>query len=93
MSLSQEFESVWDAIEPTAEAALVMKIRYIIMSAIIRECRTLKVSRRDTSKILSIDVLRYDQLLAGDIESFNIDELVELSLRLGLNVHVEVLGS
>jgi len=93
MSLSQEFESVWDAIESTAEAASVMKIRYIIMSAIIRSCRTLNVSRNTASKMLNIDVLRYDQLLAGDIASFNIDELVELSLRLGLDVHVEVLGS
>lgn len=93
MSLSQEFESVWDAIEPSAGAASVMKIRYIIMSAMIKKCRTWKVSRIDASKTLNVDVLRYDQLLAGDIASFHIDELVELSLRLGLNVHVEVLGS
>ncbi|MDR0191359.1 XRE family transcriptional regulator [Pseudomonas yamanorum] len=93
MSLSQEFESIWDAIEPTAGAASVMKIRYIIMSAMIKKCRAWNISRSVASKTLNIDVLRYDQLLAGDIASFNIDELVELSLRLGLNVHVEVLGA
>lgn len=93
MSLNQEFESVWDAIEPTAGAASVMKIRYMIMSAMIKKCRDLKVSRSVASKTLNIDILRYDQLLAGDIASFNIDELVELSLRIGLNLHVEVLGA
>jgi predicted XRE-type DNA-binding protein len=93
MSLNQEFESVWDAIEPTAGAASVMKIRYMIMSAMIKKCRAFKVSRSVASKTLNIDVLRYDQLLAGDIASFNIDELVELSLRIVLNVHVEVLGA
>lgn len=92
MSLSQEFESIWDAIEPTAGAASVMKIRFMIMSAIIRKCRVWKVSRIVASKRLDIDLLRYDQLLAGDMMSFSIDELVELGSRVGLNVHVEVLG-
>lgn len=92
MSLSQEFESVWDAIEPTTGAASVMKIRFMIMSAIIRTCRAWKVSRSVASKRLNFDVLRYNQLLAGDIASFSIDELVELALRVGLNIHVEVLG-
>lgn len=92
MSLSQEFESVWDAIEPTAGAASVMKIRFMIMSAIIRRCRAWKVSRSVASKRLDVDLLRYDQLIAGDMMGFSIDELVELGLRVGLDIHVEILG-
>lgn len=61
------------------------------MSAIIRECRLWKVSRGNAAKRLDIDVFLYDQLLAGDIVNFSIDELVVLSLKVGLNVRVEVL--
>ncbi|WP_017845558.1 hypothetical protein [Pseudomonas veronii] len=91
--MSQEFESIWDAIEPTVGDALVMKVRFKIMSAIIRECRLWKVSRNIASKRLNIGVLRYDQLLACDIASFNIDELVVLSLKAGLDVRLEVQGA
>lgn len=90
--MSQEFTSVWDAIEPTVGDALVMKIRFTIMSAIIRKCRLWKVSRITASKRLDIDVIRYDQLLAGNIASFNIDELIVLGLKVRLDVRVEVRG-
>ncbi|VVM90450.1 hypothetical protein PS663_02800 [Pseudomonas fluorescens] len=93
MSMSHEFESIWDAIETTDGDALVMKIRFKIMSAIIRECRLWKASRSTASKRLDIDAPRYDQLLAGDIASFNIDELVVLGSKIGLDVRVEVLGA
>ena len=89
MNTDQVFESVWDAIEPSAEAAHI-KMRSDLMIAIQEAVAGWGLTQAGAAKRLAITQPRLNDLLRGRIGKFSLDALVALATRAGLAVRIEV---
>ena len=86
----QRFDSVWDAIEDTPQAAANMRARSHIMIAIEQEVRSWALTQAKAAGRLGVTQPRLNDLLRGKVDKFSLDALVELSARAGLAVTVGV---
>lgn len=87
---AQRFDSVWDAIEDTPQAAANMRARSQILMAIEHEVRGWNLTQAKAAERLSVTQPRLNDLLRGKIDKFSLDALVELSARAGLAVTFDV---
>ena len=88
--ITQEFASVWDAIEDTSEAAENMKIRSALMIALKQHIRAEGWTQAQAAKALGVTQPRISDLTRGKIQLFGIDALVGLISAAGLEVAVSV---
>ena len=86
----QRFDSVWDAIEDTPQAAANMRARSRIMIAIEQEVRSWDLTQAKAAERLGVTQPRLNDLLRGKVDKFSLDALVELSARAGLAVTFDV---
>lgn len=86
----QSFDSVWDAIEDTPEAAANMRLRSELLTAVEQEIRSWCLTQAKAAERLSVTQPRLNDLLRGKISKFSLDALVELSARAGLSVKLGV---
>ena len=86
----QKFDSVWDAIEPTAEDAHNMTMRSELMTSIERTVESWKLTQAEAAKRLGITRPRLNDLLRGKISKFSLDTLAALATRAGLVVRMSV---
>jgi len=86
----QSYNSVWDALEDTPEAAENMKIRAILLLALQDYVSVLNMTQAEAAKQLGITQPRLNDLLRGRIDSFSIDALVNLVYRAGMQLEIEV---
>lgn len=84
------YDDVWDAIEPTPEAAAVARACSSLMEATIAKVESWKLTQREAAERLGIKQPRLNQLLKGRIGMFSLDALMELAVRAGLEVDVIV---
>ena len=84
------YESVWDAIEDTPQEAGVMRLRSQLLQAIERHVYALDAPPRVIASGLHITEARLDDILAGRIDTFSLDELAEIAVRAGLQVKLDV---
>lgn len=84
----KKFESVWDAIEDTAEAAESMKARAVLMMKIQKAVKGWSASQAVAAQRLGITQPRLNDLLRGRIEKFSLDALFDLASRAGMRVSV-----
>ena len=89
-TILQQFDSVWDAIEDTPQAAANMRARSQIMIAIEQEVRSWDLTQAKAAERLGVTQPRLNDLLRGKVDKFSLDALVELSARAGLAVTVGV---
>ena len=87
---SQTYQSVWDAIEPTAAAAASMKARSALMTAVRDAIDGWQVTQSVAAKRLHITQPRLNDLLRGRIQKFSLDALVELATSAGLSVRLKI---
>jgi len=86
----ERYESIWDAIEPSAAEAANMKARAALMMAIRKVIDGWRATQSEAAKRLEISQPRLNDLLRGRINKFSLDALVELADRAGLSVQVRI---
>jgi len=86
----QRFQSVWDALEDTPEAAEAMKLRSKLMLAVQDRIRAAGVSQRDAAKLVGVTQPRVSDLMRGRIDLFSVESLVNMLMRLGMKVELRV---
>lgn len=87
---SQNFASVWDAIEDTPSEAENMKLRSALMMALEDHIRTQGLSQSEAAKLLGVTQPRVSDLLRGKINLFGLDALVNMAVAAGLRVDMQV---
>lgn len=84
------FDSVWEAIEPTAAQAANMKARADLMIAIEASIRDWNVTQAAAAKRLGLTQPRLNDLLRGRINKFSLDSLLNLAHKAGLKVELTI---
>jgi predicted XRE-type DNA-binding protein len=86
----QTYESVWDALEESAEAAANMRVRADLMIAVQRYVSENALTQLQAAKRLGITQPRLNDLLRGKIDKFSVDALVNMLTKAGKQVSVKV---
>ena len=87
---TEQFESVWDAIEATPAAAANMKARSSVMFAIEQTVKTWNISQAAAAKRLGLTQPRLNDLLRGRINKFSLDALMAIAPKAGLSVELKI---
>jgi predicted XRE-type DNA-binding protein len=85
----EEFESVWDAIEPAGRAAH-MRARSECMMAVLRQIDKLELTPAGAAERLGVSRSRVYELRAGKLSLFSLDRLIEFAAALGLRVELSM---
>jgi predicted XRE-type DNA-binding protein len=84
------FENVWDAVEGDPAKRPGLKARSELMIAVQDRLTSLRMTRAAASKRLRIPEHRLNDLIRGRFNEFDLDSLVELAARVGLDVSVTI---
>ena len=87
---TEKFDSVWDAIEDTAEAAENMKLRSELMIALKRHISRTAMSQAQAAKLFGVTQPRVSDLLRGKINLFSLDALVNMATMAGLHIQIRI---
>lgn len=87
---SQIFESVWDALEDTPEAAENLKVRAALLIALQDHVRRLDVPPVEAARRLGLTLPRLRELMQGKIDAFGLDILIDLLGRMGKRVEFQI---
>ena len=87
---TEKFDSVWDAIEDTAEAAENMKLRSELMIALKRHISRSSMSQAQAAKLFGVTQPRVSDLLRGKINLFSLDALVNMATMAGLHIQIRI---
>ncbi len=90
---NQRFDSVWDAIEDTPEAAENMKLRSALMTALKQHLTRTEMTQAQAAKLLGVTQPRVSDLMRGKINVFGLDALVNMAAAAGLHIEMRVLES
>ena len=85
------FDSIWDAIEPSAAEAANMKARADLMISIEETVKRWHATQAASAKRLGLTQPRLNDLLRGRITKFSLDSLLNVAARAGLAVKLEVI--
>ena len=85
----KRFDSVWDAIETSAEAEN-MKLRAKLMRAIINHIEKQELSQAAAAKLMGVTQPRISDLVRGKIDLFSMDMLINMASAAGLHVDLRI---
>lgn len=86
----QRFDSAWDALENTSEAAENMKVRSVLMMAVQQYVRESGATQAEAARRLGVTQPRLNDLLRGRIDKFSVDALINMLSRAGKHVFIQV---
>ena len=86
----KRFESIWDAIEDTAEDAAAMRARANLMLELQDHLRKRKLTQTEAARLLKVAQPRVSDLMRGRIDLFSTDTLIDMLGRMGARVTVSV---
>lgn len=86
----RRFDSVWDAIEDSAQEAAAMRARADLMLQLQVHLRKRRLTQMEAAKVLKVAQPRVSDLMRGRIDLFSTDMLIEMLGRLGAKVTVSV---
>ena len=89
---SDNFASVWDAIEDTPAQAENMKLRSSLMMALEQHIRAQGWTQAEAARRLSVTQPRVSDLLRGKIGLFGLDTLVNMVVAAGMRVEMQIEG-
>jgi predicted XRE-type DNA-binding protein len=90
---SEQFGSVWDAIEDTPAEAANMKLRSALMMALEQHIKAKGWSQADAARLPGVTQPRVSNLMCGRIDLFGIDTLVNMLTTAGLRIEMHVAGT
>lgn len=85
---AKRYESVWDAIEATPQAAASMRARSELMIELAEQIRRSGWTQRDAAAQLGVTQPRVSDLVRGRIELFSLDMLVDMAVAVGLKPRI-----
>ncbi|MAM38984.1 MAG: transcriptional regulator [Sphingobium sp.] len=83
-------DNVWETLEDTPAAALNMTLRSRLLIAIEQQVRDWNVTQAEAARRLGVRQPRLNDLLRGKIDLFSLDTLVNLAVKAGLSVRMDV---
>jgi predicted XRE-type DNA-binding protein len=86
----QRFDSVWDALEDSPEQAAAMRRRSELMIRLSDHVEAWGCTQAEAAARLGVTRPRLNDLLRGRIHRFNLEALIVLAERAGLDVRIEV---
>jgi predicted XRE-type DNA-binding protein len=86
----QRFGNVWDALASTAEESRIWAMKSDLMTAIEDQIAGWNVTQAVAAKRLGVTQPRINDLLKGKMSNFSLDKLIDLSLRAGLSIQLEI---
>ena len=89
-SKSRRFESVWDAIEDTAQEAENMKLRSALMAQLREHIVQAGLTQAQAAEMFGVTQPRISDLMRGKINLFALDALVNMAAAAGLHVEMRV---
>lgn len=90
---TQRYDSVWDAIEDTAEQAENMKLRSSLMIALERYITQEALSQAQAATLFGVTQPRVSDLMRGKIQLFSLDTLVNMVAAAGMHVEMRIFES
>jgi predicted XRE-type DNA-binding protein len=88
VSGSEVFDDVWEALEPTPQAAANMRVRAALMTEITRIVEENKWTQAEAAKRCGVTQPRINELLRGHIHRFSVDALLKMTANLGRKIRV-----
>ena len=86
----KRYDSVWDAIEETAEEAQNMKLRSTLMMALQEHIARAKLNQAQAAKLFGVTQPRISNLMHGKIDLFALDTLVNMASAAGMRVEMRL---
>lgn len=86
----QRFQSVWEAIEDSAEQAENMKLRSSLMLALEQTITRNQWSQEQAATLLGVTQPRISDLKRGKISLFSLDTLVNMAAAAGLQLELHI---
>lgn len=86
----QQFDSVWDAIEDTPEAAQNMTLRCDLMIALEEYIKRNKMSQTQAAQLFGVTQPRVSDLVRGKIELFSLDSLINMAVAAGMKIELRI---
>ena len=84
------FESVWDAIADTPEEAANLRVRANLMRQIAAVIEKNEWTQEVAAEHGGVTQPRINDLLRGRIDKFSLDSLVNIAVKLGFTVSVDL---
>jgi predicted XRE-type DNA-binding protein len=90
MTKTKVYENVWDALEPDPAKAENLKLRSVLMSALIRHIKREGLTQAQAAMVFGVTQPRISNLIHGKIDLFGLDILVKMTAAAGLRVTMRV---
>jgi predicted XRE-type DNA-binding protein len=87
---TQTFDSVWDALEDTPEAAQNMTLRSDLMIALEEHIKRNKMSQARAAQLFGVTQPRVSDLVRGKIELFSLDSLINMAVAAGMKIELRI---
>jgi predicted XRE-type DNA-binding protein len=87
---SQKFQSVWDAIENTPQAAASMKARSTLLMEISKVIVQQGLTQQDAASLFGVTQPRISDLMRGKIHLFSLDMLMGMAATAGMSPVVKI---
>ena len=87
---NQRFDSVWDALESTPEAAQNMTLRCDLMIALEEHIKRNKMSQTQAAVLFGVTQPRVSDLMRGKIDLFSLDSLINMAVAAGMKVELRI---
>lgn len=87
---TQQFDSVWDALEDTPEAAQNMTLRSDLMIALEEYIKRNKMSQARAAELFGVTQPRVSDLVRGKIELFSLDSLINMAVAAGMKIELRI---
>ena len=88
--MSQEFNSVWDAIESDQVQAANLKLRSQLMMKVSEYVKQSGLTQAEAAKMLGTTQPRLNDVLKGRIEKCTVDRLVNMLAAVGYKVKMDI---
>lgn len=86
------FESVWDAIENTAQEAENMKLRSFLMAQLREHIVRAGLTQAQAAELFGVTQPRISDLMRGKINLFALDTLVNMAATAGWHVEMRMVA-
>lgn len=86
----KRYDSVWDAIEETAEQAQNMKLRATLTMALQEHIARAKLNQTQAARLFGVTQPRIANLIRGRIDRFALETLVNMATAAGMRVELRL---
>jgi predicted XRE-type DNA-binding protein len=86
----QRFDSVWEALESTPEAAQNMTLRCDLMIQLEEHIKRHKLTQTQAAALFGVTQPRVSDLIRGKINLFSLDSLINMAVAAGMKVEMRI---